>query len=221
MEQAIFTAVDAYITGLFEKDQPVFEQIMENISKAGIPNWEVSPNQGKLLQLMAKMCSAKRILEIGTLGGVSTVWLAGALPEGGSLLTLEINPIYAAVARQNIALAGFDRKAEVRVGDAHKTLAGMVSTAAAPFDFIFIDADKPSYSQYLDYAMQLSHSGTVIVADNVVRDGKILDTASHDEAVRGARAFNEKLAASPLVSATIMQTIGIKGYDGMAVGIVL
>jgi predicted O-methyltransferase YrrM len=205
----IWSAVDAYIVDLLVGDDPG--------AAGGLPPHEVAPNQGKLLYLLARMCGARRILELGTLGGYSAIWLARALPEGGSLTTLEIDAGHAGTARANLEQAGVAERVEVRVGPALETL----DTLEGPFDLIFIDADKRSNAEYLERALNLSRPGTVIVADNVVRDGAILDADSEDPSVRGVRRFFELVAAEPRLEATAIQTVGSKGHDGFAVALVV
>jgi predicted O-methyltransferase YrrM len=180
----------------------------------------VSPVQGKLLMLLAQATGARHILEIGTLGGYSTIWLARALPEDGRLITLEYSPLHAEVARRNIDGAGLGGKVEVRVGRAQDTLRLLVEESLEPFDLIFIDADKQGYPEYLKWSLQLSRSGTVIIADNVVRNGEVIAEDVDDPIILGIRRFNELLAAEPRVSATILQVVGSKGYDGLAMALV-
>jgi predicted O-methyltransferase YrrM len=180
----------------------------------------VAPNQGKLLQLLARMQGARSILEIGTLGGYSTIWLARALPPGGRLITLEADPKHAEVARANIARAGLDEMVELRLGRALDTLPALHRENRGPFDLIFIDADKPGYPDYFPWALKLSRRGSLIVADNVVRKGAVADANSVDPMVQGVRRFTELVAAEPRVSATAIQTVGSKGYDGLAIVLV-
>ena len=215
--QKLWDAVDHYITDLLAPSDPVLDEVLKTSSAAGLPPHNVSPNQGKLLLLLAQMLGARTILEIGTLGGYSTIWLARALPVGGRLITLEVDKKHAEVARINIAQAGFQDIVEIRVGDALVTLPHLAAEGHAPFDFIFIDADKPSNPEYLKWALKLSHQGSVIVADNVIRDGAVIDADSEDLKVQGIRRFNELLAYDPRVSATAIQTVGSKGYDGFAI----
>jgi predicted O-methyltransferase YrrM len=209
-------AVDAYLEQLFALTDPALEAALEDSRAAGLPEISVSPAQGRVLQVLARAAGARMILEIGTLGGYSAICLARALPPDGRLITLELEPSHAAVARANIARAGLAAAASVIVGPALDTL----STLTGPFDFIFIDADKPSYPEYLSWALRLSRPTTLIVADNVVRDGAIIDAASDDPRVQGMRRFLEALAGEPRVSATVLQTVGSKGYDGFAVAVV-
>jgi predicted O-methyltransferase YrrM len=187
---------------------------------AGLPPISVSPSQGKLLMLLAKLANASRILEIGTLGGYSSIWLARALGSGGRLITLEANPKHADVARGNIAHAGFSSIVEVRLGDARAGIQALAAEGADPFDLIFIDADKSGIPHYLEWSLKLSHRGTLIIVDNVIRDGALIDAKNEDENVRGARRLHEMLATEPRVSATTIQTVGSKGYDGFTVALV-
>jgi predicted O-methyltransferase YrrM len=216
-----WTAVDSYIADLFVGPDSALDAALAASNTAGLPAIAVSPSQGKLLMLMARAMGARKILEIGTLGGYSTIWLARALPADGNLITLEYDPKHAEVARANIARAGFANVVELREGRAQDTLPQLVSENRGPFDFIFIDADKPGYPDYLAWSLKLSHPGTVIIADNVVRKGEIVDANSADANVQGMRRFNALLAAEPRVSATEVQTVGSKGYDGFAYAVVL
>lgn len=220
MSQDVWTAVDGYITGLLVPADPALDAALEASAAAGLPAINVAPNQGKLLMLLARLQGARRILEIGTLGGYSTIWLARALPAGGRLVTLEANPEYAGVARANLARAGFADVAEVRVGPAAESLPRLAEEGAGPFDLVFIDADKQSTPEYFAWALRLARRGTLIVVDNVVRDGAVVDADSEDAAVQGIRRFNEMAAAEPRVSATAIQTVGSKGYDGFALALV-
>ena len=215
-----WTAVDRYLTDLFTPADEALDAALQASAAAGLPSINVTPNQGKFLQLLAQACGARNILEIGTLGGYSTIWLARALPAGGRLITLESEPKHAEVARANIARAGLAGIVDVRLGRALDTLPQIAVEKRAPFDFIFIDADKASYPDYLPWAINLSRPGSLIVADNVVRKGAVIDAASADANVQGARRFNELLAAEPRVSATVIQTVGSKGHDGLALAIV-
>jgi predicted O-methyltransferase YrrM len=189
-------------------------------AEAGLPSIDVAPNQGKLLHLLARIQGAKRILEIGTLGGYSTIWLARALPSDGTLVTLEAEAKHAEVARGNIARAGLSSLVEVRLGPAMESLAQLDREGASPFDFIFIDADKPNNPGYLEWALRLSRPGTVIVVDNVVRDGAIINAQDPDPAIRGTRRFFAMLASDSRIDATALQTVGSKGYDGFTLAIV-
>ncbi|MBD2514763.1 O-methyltransferase [Nostoc sp. FACHB-973] len=220
MNQAQWTAVDSYLTDLFVPPDPVLDAALEASAAAGLPPHNVSPNQGKLLLLLAQLQGARTILEIGTLGGYSTIWLARALPTDGYLITLEADPKHARVAQNNIARAGLNDLVELRLGQALSTLPQLAAEGRSPFDLIFIDADKPNNPDYLAWALKLSRRGSLIVADNVVRNGAVIDTASGDASVQGVRRFNELLASEPRVSATALQTVGSKGYDGFAIALV-
>jgi predicted O-methyltransferase YrrM len=217
MSQDLWTAVDRYIADLLVPPDAALDAALRATADAGMPAIAVSPNQGKLLMLMAQMLGARRILEIGTLGGYSTIWLGRGLAAGGRFITLEADPKHAGVARSNIARAGLGDMVEVRVGKALDTLPHV----EGPFDFIFIDADKVNYPGYLDWAVRLSRSGTVIIADNVVRKGAVIDADSTDANVQGVRRFNEIIAADRRLSATAIQTVGSKGYDGFTIARVL
>jgi predicted O-methyltransferase YrrM len=220
MSQALWSAVDDYLTDQLVRPDPALTAALESSEAAGLPPINVTPNQGKLLQVLARALGARRILEIGTLGGYSTIWLARALPAGGRLVTLELEPKHAEVARANLARAGLDGVAQVRVGPALESLPGLAAEGLAPFDLIFIDADKPSNPDYFSWALRLSRPGSLIVVDNVVRAGAVADPASEDPAVRGVRRLNELLASEPRVSATAIQTVGDKGHDGLAFALV-
>ena len=211
-----WATVDRYVADLLVTSDAVLDAALETSRAAGLPPHDVSPSQGMLLQLLARLQGARAILEIGTLGGYSTIWLARALRDDGRLVTLEADAAYAEVARANIARAGLAEIVELRVGPALETLPQL----QGPFDFVFIDADKRSNPEYLDSALDLSQPGTLIVADNVVRAGALADGDSDDPSVRGLRRFHERLAAEPRVSATTIQTVGSKGYDGFAIALV-
>jgi predicted O-methyltransferase YrrM len=213
MSQELWTAVDRYIADLLVPPDEALEKALRATADAGMPAIAVSPNQGKLLMMLAQMLGARRILEIGTLGGYSTIWLARGLAPGGTLITLEADPKHADVARSNIARAGLSDVVEVRLGRGLDTL----PLLEGPFDLIFIDADKVSYPEYLQWAIRLTRAGSVIVADNVVRKGAVIDADSSDQNVRGVRRFNEILAAEARLSATTIQTVGSKGYDGITI----
>jgi predicted O-methyltransferase YrrM len=208
--------VDRYIADRLLPEDPALDAALRASAAAGLPPHDVSPLQGALLELLARIQQVRTILEIGTLGGYSTICLARALPAGGRLVTLEAEPAYADVARANLAHAGVAEQVEVVTGPALETLARL----DGPFDLIFIDADKRSNPLYLDHAFALSRPGTLIVADNVVRDGAVADAESDDPSVVGVRAFFDRLAAEPRVRATAIQTVGVKGYDGFAVALV-
>ena len=215
-----WTAVDRYFAEQLSLSDSALDAALAANRAAELPAIDVAPNQGKLLQLLAQLVGARRILEIGTLGGYSTIWLARALPAGGRLITLEFSPKHAEVARENIARAGLTELVEIRVGAALDTLPKVQAEILVPFDLIFIDADKPNNSEYLRWAMKLSRPGTLIIVDNVVRDGAVIDAASADKDVQGARRLFELMGAEPRLSATALQTVGSKGYDGFAIGIV-
>jgi len=221
MNQETWTAVDRYLADLFVPSDPVLDAALEASVAAGLPSIHVSPIQGKLLQLLARMQGARNILEIGTLGGYSTIWLARALPAGGRLITLEFEPKHAEVARANLARAGLAGAVELRVGRALDTLPQLAAEGRGPFDLIFIDADKEGYPDYFVWALKLTRRGSVIIADNIVRKGAVSDAGSSDPLVRGVRRFNEQLAAEKRVSATVIQTVGSKGYDGFALAFVM
>ncbi len=220
MDQKIFEAVDHYISDLFIPTDEALLAAEHSHKQENIPLINVSPNLGKLLHLFTKMTKAKKILEVGTLAGYSTIWMARALPEDGKLITLEIDPRHAEVARKNIDRAGLSSKVEIRIGKAIELLPRLAEEKAGPFDLIFIDADKPPYAEYFEWALKLSRPGTLIIADNVIRDGKVLDPKTEDPMVMGAQRFNKALAANRNVSAIILQTIGVKEYDGMAIAVV-
>lgn len=220
MGQSLFGAVDAYISHLFNGDDEVLAATEQSIIEAGIPQISVSPNQGKLLNLLAQLCKAEKILELGTLAGYSTIWMARALPANGKLISLEYEPKHAAVAQQNIDRAGLGKVVEIRVGKGLDLLPQLAVEGAGPFDMIFIDADKPPYAEYFEWALKLSRPGTLIIADNVIRNGKVLDENPADEMVAGVQRFNKALAASKAVTATIIQTVGAKEHDGIALAIV-
>jgi predicted O-methyltransferase YrrM len=215
-----WTAVDSYFTDLLVPADAALEEALRSSAAAGLPAIHVSPTQGKLLQMLARVQGARAILEIGTLGGYSTIWLARALPAGGGLITLESDSQYAEIARANIARAGLAGVVELRLGRAQDTLPQLLAEGRGPFDMIFIDADKPSYPDYLGWAIQLCRRGSLIIADNVVRSGKVVEAESGDPTIQGVRRFNELLAAEPRVTATAIQTVGSKGYDGFAVALV-
>jgi predicted O-methyltransferase YrrM len=220
MTQEQWTAVDQYLTDLLVRPDAVLEAALKASAEAGLPAINVTPNQGKLLHLLARLAGARAILEVGTLGGYSTIWLARALPAGGRLLTLESEPRHAEVARANFARAALQGVVELRLGLALETLPQLAAEGRGPFDLVFIDADKPSIPEYFAWAMKLSRRGSVIVVDNVVRGGAVTDPSSEDASVRGVRRLFEQIAAEPRVSATAIQTVGGKGYDGFAVALV-
>ena len=217
---AMWTAVDAYLADhLIAKDE-VLEAALRDSEAAELPPIQVTALQGKMLQMFARMAGARRILEVGTLGGYSTIWLARALPEGGRLVTLEAAAKHAAVARKNLERAELLGQVELREGPALDMLPKLVAEGVGPFDFIFLDADKENNAAYLQWAVRLARVGTVIVTDNVVREGSVLDASSMDKAVQGTRRFFEAVAAEPHVTATAIQTVSGKKYDGFALLIV-
>ncbi|MCK0209228.1 O-methyltransferase [Starkeya koreensis] len=220
MTQQLWTAVDDYIADALVAPDAALEDALAASAAAGLPDIAVAPNQGKLLMILAKLAGARRILEIGTLGGYSTIWLARALPADGRLVTLEVVPAHAAVARANIEAAGLGERVEVRLGPALESLRALEREGEAPFDLVFIDADKPNNVHYLDWALRFARIGTLIVADNVVREGKVLDAGHDDPRVKGVRATYDWFARQPRVCATAVQTVGAKGHDGFAVGLV-
>lgn len=213
-------AVDCYIADRLLGADAALTAVLAANAAAGLPDIDVSPPQGKMLHLLARMVGARRILEIGTLGGYSTICLARALPDDGQLVTLEIEPHYASVARSNIDRAGIAGKVEVRIGPASDSLNAMIAVGEGPFDLIFIDADKPSNVAYLNAALALSRRGTTIIVDNVVREGGVLDADSADDRIRGTRALFDAVAAEPRLSATAVQTVGGKKWDGILLAVV-
>ncbi|WP_263368546.1 O-methyltransferase [Edaphobacter bradus] len=219
--QALWTAVDQYIDSNLIPPDPVLEEALAANARDGLPSIDVTPSQGKFLYLLAKISGAKTILEVGTLGGYSTIWLARALPPNGKLITLEILPKHAEVAAKNIERAGLTSLVEQRVGPALDLLAHLHEIEdAGPFDLIFIDADKANNANYHDWALRLSHPGTVIITDNVIREGAILNPDDPDPDVQGTRRLFEKLGAEPRVEATALQTVGSKKYDGFTIALV-
>jgi predicted O-methyltransferase YrrM len=221
MPQDRWTAVDSYLTDTLVKPDAALDAALRDSAAAGLPAIAVSPPQGKLLHLLARLQAAHKILEIGTLGGYSSIWMARALPPDGRLITLEIDPKHAEVARANIARAGVAGVVDIRIGPALDTLPKLAKEGAGPFDLVFIDADKPSNPDYFQWALKLSRRGTLIIVDNVVRDGKIIDSSNTDPSIQGVRRLNELIAAEARVSATTIQTVGSKGYDGLTLILVL
>jgi predicted O-methyltransferase YrrM len=223
MAQPTWTAVDDYLEQALLTPDDALDAALRHSRDQGLPAISVSATQGKLLALLARSVGARRVLEVGTLGGYSTIWLARALPAGGEVVSLEIDPHHAEVARANLARAGLADRVEVRVGPAVDTLATMVGVAAGspPFDLVFIDADKTSNADYFAHAMRLTRPGSLIVVDNVVRNGAVADTASRDANVLGVRRLMDAMAAEPRIDATAVQTVGSKGYDGFALGLVV
>lgn len=215
-----WSAVDLYTESVMLPPDEVLKQALRDADAAGMPPINVSPTQGQFLQILARSVNARRILEIGTLAGYSTIWMARALPSHGRLITLEIDPKHAAVAAANLERAGLSDRVEVRLGAALETLPKLAAEAQEPFDFVFIDADKQNIPAYFEWAIRLSHSGTLIIVDNVVRDGTVIDAASADPNVQGVRALNELIRDSGRVTATTVQTVGTKGYDGFTIALV-
>ena len=220
MSQQTWTAVDHYLDDVLVGHDAARDAALRESAEAALPPINVAPTQGKLLNLLARSIGARSILEIGTLGGYSTIWLARALPADGRLITLEIDRRHAEVARANIARAGLEQRVEVRVGRALDALAQLGEQAAGPFDLFFIDADKPNIPAYFSWALRLSRPGSLIVVDNVVRDGAVIEADSADASVQGVRRLNELMASEPRVAATVIQTVGVKGYDGFALALV-
>lgn len=220
MSQQTWTAVDDYFNGALLPADPVLDGARALSEAEGLPDIAVAPNQGRLLNLIARIHGARRILEVGTLGGYSTIWLARALPQDGILITLELDPHHAEVARANLKAAGLAEKAQVRVGRAVESLAALAEERPEPFDLVFIDADKPSNADYLAWALRLSRPGTVIAVDNVVREGAVVDPDSGNAAVQGVRRLVDAIAAEPRLTATAIQTTGVKGYDGFILALV-
>ena len=219
MNQQLFEAVDQYICKLFAPSDEALDAVVASIEKNNIPQISISASQGKFLQVLVKVCKAKTILEIGTLAGYSTIWMARGLPADGKLISLEYERLHADVASENIRRAGLDKVVEIRVGKG-LDLMPLLQQEQQVFDMIFIDADKPPYAEYFEWALKLSHPGTLIIADNVIRSGKILNESEEDEAVKGVQRFNKLLAATKQVTACIIQNVGEKEHDGMAIAVV-
>lgn len=220
MSETQWAAVDRYIAETVVGSDAALDAAVEASDAAGLPQIAVAPNQGKLLHILALVRGARRILEIGTLGGYSTIWLARALPPGGRLVTLEADEAHARVARANIDRAGLGADVEVRLGPALETLPRLAAEGAGPFDLTFIDADKPNIPAYFEWALKLAAPGGLIVVDNVVREGAVADASSTDASVLGVRRLNEMLRDEPRVTATTLQTVGSKGYDGLTIALV-
>jgi len=216
----IFEQVDTYIESLLAADDKDLKFARNNIASRSIPDASVSANQGKFLQVLAKACNAKKILELGTLGAYSTIWLARALPPGGKVITIEFDPFHVKIAGENLAKSGLQHQVDIRQGAALDILPELEKERAGPFDMVFIDADKPPYVEYFQWAIRLGRPGTIIVADNVIRNGKVLDKNSNDEKVNGVQRLNEWLSSCKDVTATIIQTVGAKEHDGMVVAVV-
>ena len=220
MSEENWAAVDRYLAERLVGPDPVLDGALEASAAAGLPAIAVSPTQGKLLHLLARSLGARAILEVGTLGGYSTIWLARALGPGGRLITLETDPDYAKVARANIERAGLGEIVELRLGGALDTLPRLAAEGGDPFDLVFIDADKVNTPEYFTWALELSHPGTMIIADNVIRSGGVIDPASEEPSVQGSRRLHDLIASEPRVSATTIQTVGLKGYDGFTLALV-
>jgi predicted O-methyltransferase YrrM len=219
--ETTWNQVEDYFDGeLIQRDE-VLEQALRASDEAGLPGINVSPSQGKLLALLARSIGARRILEVGTLGGYSAIWMARVLPRNGRLISLELEPRHAKVAEENLAAAGLAHRAEVRVGPAAASLQGLAEAGEAPFDLVFIDADKQSNAEYFGWAMRLTHPGSFIVVDNVVRSGRVADPDSTSADVLGVRRLVDAMAADPRIDATAVQTVGSKGYDGFTLGLVV
>jgi predicted O-methyltransferase YrrM len=221
MTKDLWSAVDRYICDLLVPSDSVLDEVLEESIAAGLPPIAVTPNLGKLLYLIARIQGAKNILEIGTLAGYSTIWLARALAPGGRLITLEADAKHAELARANLIRAGLADVVELRVGSALETLPQLAAEGRGPFDFMFVDANKRDNPAYFEWSMKLSRRGSILVFDNVVRDGAVIDPSSPNPDVQGIRRFNELVAADPRVSATAIQTVGSKGYDGFAIALVM
>ena len=219
--QEVWTAVDRYFGDLLAPEDKALKPMLEANREAGLPSIDVPALMGKFLELLVRISGARRVLEIGTLGGYSTIWLARAQPEGGRVVTLEIDPHHAEIARGNLQSAGMLDRVEVSVGPASETLRGLHESGVEPFDLVFIDADKKSLPEYLDWSLKLSRKGTVIVVDNVVRDGKVIEPGNPDPDIQGVRRMTEMMATNPRLSATAIPTVGARGYDGFAVAVVL
>lgn len=218
--QELYAKVDEYFEDLFGPPDEDLLAASERAAEAGMPSISVSSAIGRFLHVLALSCGASRILEVGTLAGYSAIWLARALPDDGHLVTLEVDPTHADVARQNLAAAGLAERVDIRVGDGLDVLAGLADEGTDPFDLVFIDADKPPYADYLEGALRLSHPGTVIVADNVVRRGAVALGPSDDPAVTGVQRFAEVVASHPALTASFLQQVGAKGHDGMCIAVV-
>jgi predicted O-methyltransferase YrrM len=220
VHDAIWAAVDRYLAATVVGSDAVLDEALRLSKEAGLPQIAVSPAQGKLLQIIALATGARRILEIGTLGGYSTIWLGRALPPGGTLVTIEVEPAHAEVAWANLERAGLTEVVHLRLGPALQVLPQLEAEQADPFDMVFIDADKPSNPEYLSWAFRLTRPGSTIIVDNVVRDGSVLDESGTDAAVIGTRTMLQTMGSDPRLSATAIQTVGVKGYDGLAIAVV-
>jgi predicted O-methyltransferase YrrM len=220
MSEQLWSQVDAYVVGKLLPDDPVMEQVLAANRSGGLPAIDVSAAQGRFLELLVRISGARNILEIGTLGGYSTIWIARALPAGGRMVTLEYSPRHAEVAAANFERAGLAERIELRVGAGLDSLPGVEKDGLGPFDLIFIDADKPNNPNYLEWAVKLAREGTVIVLDNVIRDGGVIDAESMDATIVGTRKAFDLMGSHPRLRATALQTVGAKGYDGFAIAIV-
>lgn len=220
MSHELWTAIDQYFSEHLHADDTALDTALTTSDEAGLPHIAVAPTQGKYLMLMTQIAGAKRVLEIGTLGGYSTIWLGRGLGADGHIDTLEFNPDHADVARKNIRAAGLEDVVEIHVGKALATMQHLARQNVAPYDLIFIDADKASLPDYLEWSLKLSHPGTVIIADNVVRNGRVVDSTTTDPDVQGVQRFIEQAGANPRLEATALQTVGSKGYDGFAILVV-
>ena len=220
MRQELWTSVDNYLGEVLVRQDRHLDNAVAASEAAGLPSIQVSPPQGKLLEILIEMMAAKNILEVGTLGGYSTIWMARSLPAGGRVVTIEIDAKHAQVALENFNSAGLGEKIDLRTGNAREVMPAMIEEGAGPFDFVFIDADKASNPDYFGWALEMSRPGTVIIVDNVIREGNIVDAESEDASVKGVRRLNEVMAANPRISVTALQTVGVKGYDGFSIAIV-
>jgi predicted O-methyltransferase YrrM len=221
MTQKTWTAVDSYLGEMLVGPDPALEAALIASADAGLPEIAVAPAQGKFLMILTRAINARRVLEIGTLGGYSTIWLARALPKDGRVVTLEVDPRHGEVARSNFAQAGLAQRIDLRLGKALDLLPKLAAEKRDPFDLVFIDADKENIPEYFTWSLKLTHPGSLIIVDNVVRDGKVIDGKSSDSNIKGVRRFNQMLKAEKRVSATAIQTVGSKGYDGFAIALVL
>ena len=219
--QDLWSSVDDYLSSTLHLSDPALAETLAASDQAGLPSIQVSPTQGKLLHLLARIQGARTVLEIGTLGGYSTIWLARALPPDGRIITLEVDPKHAEVARKNVARAGFEKNVEIRVGKAMELLPRMTAEGLGPFDLIFIDADKENNPNYFAWALKLARRGSLILVDNVVREGAVIEEQSTDSAILGSRRVLELMGSEPRVTATALQSVGVKGYDGLAIALVI
>lgn len=220
MNQEMWSAVDRYITDLLVDADEVLEHVIAASDAAGLPSIQVSPPQGKLLGMYVSMIGARKVLEIGTLGGYSTIWMARALPEDGQLVSIEIDPLHAEVAQANFDRAGLSQRIELHTGNAREVMPRLIEDGYGPFDLVFIDADKASIPEYFAWSVQMSRPGSAIIVDNVIREGAVVNESSEDASVKGVRRLNEIMANDPRIDATVLQTVGVKGYDGFSVALV-